>query len=219
MSLLCHPRLMEVTPLNHFFSGHTLSPKNPVRASDDSYIGTSIKGTSNGTIIQAVRATTAAPTYFEPLKIILDGSNHVLVDGGVGHNNPTLLGIAEAKSIGMGDIETIVSLGTGKMSNGSAIRKEAGTIEVNLMGIVQCMVNVLTDGESIHKEVMRQYQGHPTTRCFRFNPSGLSAYKMDESSDLNMLSMVLKTREYLREEEDQLRQLIPRLTDGVPAIK
>lgn len=49
---------------------------------------------------EAARATSAAPTFFKPFKIRhKDGSFTRLVDGGVGINNPSLLGVALAKRL------------------------------------------------------------------------------------------------------------------------
>lgn len=49
---------------------------------------------------EAARSTSAAPTYFEPFRLELDGNDHLsLVDGGVFANNPTLCAFAEAKVI------------------------------------------------------------------------------------------------------------------------
>lgn len=46
------------------------------------------------------RATSAAPTYFEPVQInSLYGTPHALVDGGVFANNPALCAYAEARNI------------------------------------------------------------------------------------------------------------------------
>lgn len=49
---------------------------------------------------QVARATSAAPTYFEPFKINLSNNDYMaLVDGGVFANNPALCAYAEAKVI------------------------------------------------------------------------------------------------------------------------
>lgn len=58
-----------------------------------------------------VRATTAAPTFFPPLK--LDG--HCFIDGGVVTNNPSLCAYAEARKLNPKDEIIIVSLGTGRL--------------------------------------------------------------------------------------------------------
>ena len=67
---------------------------------------------------QVARATTAAPTYFEPFKLERDASDYdALIDGGVFANNPTLCGFVEAKSTHPGtDNFLVVSLGTGEMT-------------------------------------------------------------------------------------------------------
>lgn len=66
----------------------------------------------------AARATSAAPTYFEPLLVPWPGDRDVLVDGGVFANNPSLCAYAEARQTlaqagKAGEDILLVSLGTG----------------------------------------------------------------------------------------------------------
>ena len=67
----------------------------------------------------AARATSAAPTYFEPAKVEWPGDRDVLVDGGVFANNPAMCAFAEAWPLlrdGARPEEEVllVSLGTGQ---------------------------------------------------------------------------------------------------------
>lgn len=62
------------------------------------------------------RATSAAPTYFEPTQVTsLDGRRYTLVDGGLAANNPALSAYVEARKC-YPDVDKflIVSLGTGR---------------------------------------------------------------------------------------------------------
>jgi hypothetical protein len=61
----------------------------------------------------ASRATSAAPTYFEPVEHTLSGKNMLLVDGGVAANNPAVSAAAEACKLWGSDL-MVVSLGTGQ---------------------------------------------------------------------------------------------------------
>ena len=62
-------------------------------------------------IVQAARATTAAPTFFTPAPIGLN----MYIDGGIGYNNPAEQAILEARRIWPSrPIGCLVSLGTGK---------------------------------------------------------------------------------------------------------
>ena len=66
---------------------------------------------------QVARATSAAPTYFEPARIsALDGKRYALIDGGVFANNPTMCACVEAfamnPELDVSDLK-ILSLGTG----------------------------------------------------------------------------------------------------------
>ncbi|MEA5536169.1 patatin-like phospholipase family protein [Crocosphaera sp. XPORK-15E] len=66
------------------------------------------------------RATSAAPTYFEPLKLNKPNSSdyYALVDGGVYANNPAMYAYVEAKRVykNVNDDFVFVSLGTGEIS-------------------------------------------------------------------------------------------------------
>jgi predicted acylesterase/phospholipase RssA len=62
------------------------------------------------------RATSAAPTYFSPAVIsnLGDGEHSIMVDGGVGANNPCLAAVAETMRMYPGKELFLVSIGTGK---------------------------------------------------------------------------------------------------------
>lgn len=64
----------------------------------------------------AARATSAAPTYFEPARIpnIASGESLTLIDGGVFANQPAICGYTEAVALGWDATNvTMLSLGTG----------------------------------------------------------------------------------------------------------
>ena len=71
---------------------------------------------------KVARATSAAPTYLEPLK--LDGvGKHLgtswgLVDGGVYANNPAMCALVEAQAVYGAEDVLVVSLGTGEPTRG-----------------------------------------------------------------------------------------------------
>ncbi|HET9440715.1 MAG TPA: patatin-like phospholipase family protein [Longimicrobiales bacterium] len=61
----------------------------------------------------AARATSAAPTYFEPADIPIESGRSVLVDGGVFVNNPAASAYAEAVRGWKNEDILVVSVGTG----------------------------------------------------------------------------------------------------------
>jgi uncharacterized protein len=66
--------------------------------------------------VDAARATSAAPTYFEPARVrdVADAASYALIDGGVFALNPAMCAYAELAAAGRRDeIELVVSLGTG----------------------------------------------------------------------------------------------------------
>jgi len=66
--------------------------------------------------VDTARATSAAPTYFEPVRVrdVADASSYALIDGGVFALNPAMCAYAELAAAGRRDeIDLVVSLGTG----------------------------------------------------------------------------------------------------------
>ncbi|MFC5192259.1 patatin-like phospholipase family protein [Algoriphagus aquatilis] len=106
------------------------------------------------------RATSAAPTYFEPAHIYsIFGTPHTLIDGGVFANNPSLCAYAECRKLDFAAIlknenkpkmpsakdMMIVSLGTGSVKTPYYFKefKDAG-----LMKWVQPLIDIMMSGNS-----------------------------------------------------------------------
>ncbi|WMT84704.1 patatin-like phospholipase family protein [Wolbachia endosymbiont of Listronotus oregonensis] len=71
----------------------------------------------------ALRATTAAPTYFAPKYLKINQKEMVLVDGGVFANNPAACAYANSKKLFPNEEIILVSIGTGRLSNRIKYRK------------------------------------------------------------------------------------------------
>jgi patatin-like phospholipase/acyl hydrolase len=96
--------------------------------------------------LEACRATSAAPTYFEPAHVDLDGGIRTLVDGGVFINSPSVSAYAEALKLFPGEEFQMLSLGTGEPTR--TIHKEdadgwgkAGW----LLPLLSCMFDGMAD--------------------------------------------------------------------------
>jgi patatin-like phospholipase/acyl hydrolase len=64
----------------------------------------------------AARATSAAPTYFEPERLVAEGVEFALCDGGVFANNPAMCAYAEVRRDHPRARVRMVSLGTGELT-------------------------------------------------------------------------------------------------------
>ena len=79
--------------------------------------------------VDAARATAAAPTYFEPVRIrpVEGDESYALVDGGVFALNPAMVAFAEAAAAGRADaVDLVVSLGTGSHTRRIALEDARG---------------------------------------------------------------------------------------------
>ena len=106
------------------------------------------------------RATSAAPTYFEPARVhSIFGTPHALIDGGVFANNPTLCAYAEARTLDFGSLlkdknkptkptasnMLIVSVGTGGVKKPYHYKeyKDAGMLKW-----LQPLIDIMMSGNS-----------------------------------------------------------------------
>ena len=144
----------------------------------------SIEGTEvQCSIVQAARATTAAPTFFAPASIGLNK----YIDGGIGYNNPAEQAILEARRIWPSrPIGCLVSLGTGKnipISGQSRLTKQVGRVvgtfiqtfashTAEKLIVAKYCTNLATNCQAIHLHLLEHNQlakGRFKDRYYRFN--------------------------------------------------
>lgn len=151
----------------------------------------------------AARATSAAPTYFEPAVIPVDGRSRSLIDGGVFINSPAVSGYAEALKLYPGDTIKMVSLGTGEAVSPISGAQAAGWGSAGwLLPLLDCMF----DGVSrVSDHQMRLFLSDDYYRFqTRLTPA---SDKLDDVSPDNIRSLVGVASSLIEGSEDALNRL------------
>ena len=168
------------------------------------------------TILEAARATSAAPTYFPEMRIGRDN----YVDGGIGSNNPAGEAIREARRIWKErKIGCLVSIGTGLMepisgatrtkeqfgSTFGGIFKGIAPLTAEKLSVAQYCTEVATSCQKVHHELVEteavlKHNKGARPRYYRFNvTAGMSSIGLQEADKMDKISQV--TDAYLREPE------------------
>jgi len=149
------------------------------------------------TIPDALRITSAAPTYFASVQL----EDKTYLDGGMIANNPTELAIFEAHNRWPDRyIDVILSVGTGKPVEGSG--------SVNLIGIVTGIIDIATSSEQIHHRVEDCIQLlQPEPQYFRLSPPAVGSVSLDESDEDVLIKMEKKTEEYIHKHKTKIDRL------------
>ena len=164
------------------------------------------------------RATSAAPTYFEPLLLEEKQGNEpqkrrVLVDGGVFANNPSMIGVSEALASGTRlDDLLVCSIGTG--TNNRPIPHEEAK-DWGMAGWVVPVLSVMLDGMSdsshYHARQLLPSEGE-SARYFRLDGKLKEASDdIDEASRGNIHNLRRTARAIMDEHKDKLEILIRNL--------
>lgn len=149
-------------------------------------------------IWEAARATSAAPSFFEPITI----KGQSFGDGGTGANNPIDLLWSEATDTfkdpndpnwNLSDnLQCLVSIGTGKL-----LLKEITTAP---MDVVEALKGIVTDTEEKAEEFERRNDilfNSADKRAFRFNvTSGLEEVGLEEVKKMDKIEAI--TDNYIR---------------------
>lgn len=94
----------------------------------------------------AARATTAAPTYFEPALVRVGGGNRALIDGGIFINSPAVSAYAEAIRVFPNEDIFLVSLGTGELIRPIGFSEAKGWGKAGwLIPMLSCMFDGVSD--------------------------------------------------------------------------
>ena len=160
---------------------------------------------------QVARATSAAPTYFEPIKIETDDRSdyYALIDGGVFANNPAMCAFAEAKIMYRdADEFLIVSLGTGELTRPLPYDEAKGW---GLRQWAQPIIGVIFDGVSDTVDYQLE-QLLPATRYFRFQTRlNEGNDDLDDASRTNIRALKLQAEDIIRKKSQDLDNLCRQL--------
>ena len=150
----------------------------------------------------AARATSAAPTYFEPKPLDTGDAASVLIDGGVFMNSPSVSAYAEARKLFPGDSIAVLSLGTGELTRPIPF-EEARTWGSALwvMSLLDCMF------DGVSKAADHQMQLFLGERYQRLQtPLDNANDDMDDASKENIANLKKTARELIANNEAALEQ-------------
>ena len=161
----------------------------------------------NCTIWEAVRATSAAPTFFK--RIVIHGEPYV--DGGMGCNNPVQQVLQEAELVFPDrHVACVVSIGTGQART-IGIPKPGLFQRVLPLQVVDAMRKIATDCEASAQVAARRFERTPGV-YFRFNvEQGLQEVGLEQWEKLDKVRA--HTGQYIR-----MADVDPRLDAAVASI-
>ena len=151
---------------------------------------------------EASRATSAAPTYFEPVNLQWAEQNRTLIDGGVFINSPAVSAYAEARKLFPEESIVMLSLGTGELTRPIPY-DEARTwgSALWIMSLLDCMF----DGASKAADhQMRLFLGDHYLRLQ--TQLHYASDDMDDASRGNIRNLKQTARELIEREEEALRR-------------
>lgn len=161
-------------------------------------------------IRHAARATSAAPSIFEPARVPVNGEMRAMIDGGVFLNTPAMSAYVEMKRLFPEEEVLLLSLGTGKMSRPIpyAYAKDLGRADW-LMPVLGCT----NDGmASVVDYQLGQLLGE---HYIRFQPHLEQASdEMDDVSRANIDNLIAESGRLIAGQEAVLERLCRLLTDG-----
>ncbi len=154
------------------------------------------------------RATSAAPTYFEPAYFDINGEKRVLIDGGVFINNPAMSAYVEAKKLFPDEKDFIVvSLGTGELMRTISYQeaKNWGKIQW-LSPLLSCMFDGVSDAVNYQLEELLE------NKYYRFQTKLTTASDdMDNASQSNLDALRKEAENLIRNQKEKIELLCQQL--------
>lgn len=175
------------------------------------------------------RATSAAPTYFEPAQIkSIYGQEFTLIDGGVYANNPALCAYAEARKIEFSKILNdplkpdfpaindmiIVSVGTGEVLKPYNFKqfKNAGKVKW-IQPLIDILLSANVETTDYHVKKMYETLGSRNEKNYhRLMPHLKNASsEMDDVSAKNIFELIQAGLAYIDQNRDELNEIAKKL--------
>jgi hypothetical protein len=159
---------------------------------------------------QVARATSAAPTYFEPARVaeFKDEGEHALVDGGVYANNPAVAAYSDAVELWEDAEIHVISIGTGQPPD---THPQHGGIPVayqnaqhwGLARWAHPMLEVVFDGiaKAVEYQMLRLCREQGALHYHRLqSPLQTASHAMDDASPENIAKLVADAEALLRDQ-------------------
>ena len=158
---------------------------------------------SDCTVWQVARATSAATTFFKPIKIGRD--NIEFVDAGFGYNNPCEALVEEAKRLfPERRLMRILSIGTGI--------GEVVSIKDNRVSIIRALKKMAVSSKKVAARLDSRYAD--SGQYFRFNvDQGLQDVTLSDWEKASSISAL--THNYLREQHREIAKFVDSFGHGL----
>ncbi|KAF1649516.1 Calcium-independent phospholipase A2-gamma, partial [Aptenodytes patagonicus] len=151
---------------------------------------------------QAIRASSAAPGYFQEYVL----GNDLHQDGGLLLNNPSALAVHECKCLWPNvPLQCLISLGTGRYESEGKTNVTYTSLKAKLTNVISSA----TDTEEVHTMLDALL---PPDTYFRFNPLMNEDIPLDESRKEKLNQLQTDGIRYLERNEEKLRKAAKILT-------
>jgi predicted acylesterase/phospholipase RssA len=174
-------------------------------------------------IWQALRATSAAPTFFE--EISFGCPKITYIDGGLGYNSPCVEIDSQAKSIWEGrSVGCVVSIGTGLQTIPS-VQNNNGWLPFGLhddLSVAGAILQMATSTTRVDNEVQRMYRG-TETEYYRWDvDTGMGDISLEQW--MREDEMASASRRYMEDPDQKIRcrklsNTLARLSAGPKVIE
>jgi uncharacterized protein len=168
---------------------------------------------------QVARATTAAPTFFEPFQIVTREASHALIDGGMVANNPAMCALSEVTFYtenydvvdGVGKRILMVSLGSGRLPGSysyetikdwTVLEWARPSIEITITGAVETVDYQL-------REILRDKDEKLYYRFQTVIPESIRA--MDDTEHDTLVQLQEIAADLIRAQQDDLDEVVEKL--------
>lgn len=196
------PKLVAVS-----VNAHSVQPFLFRNYAHNPLIGNTFDGTCKAEVWQAIRASSAAPGYFQEFKF----NSSILLDGGMLVNNCTGVAHTEANLLWPHEqVQAVVSVGSGKFKSRDVMQANATSLYEKAHGLVYSA----TDTETIHMILNNLIKSY-----YRFNPQLSENILISENRKLKLDLLQQDARDYMLNNERMLKDLANKLLQPRPFFR